>query len=120
MMSGNDDQEFFRSVDDQVFNDFSLSLIHFLSILILFSFFSFGVPAIFFQILLSSTSAGLLLIKLFCFCMSLRSIIRRIIPIKLRYEGKVKGGTNLNRGKVHRSIARGTEEEFLNHVWLPF
>jgi hypothetical protein len=28
MMSGNDDQEFFRSVDDQVFNDFSLSLIH--------------------------------------------------------------------------------------------
>jgi len=30
-----------------------------------------------------------------------RSIIRRIIPIKLRYEGKVKGGTNLNRGKVH-------------------
>jgi hypothetical protein len=73
MMSGNDDQEFFRSVDDQVFNDFSLSLIHFLSILILFSFFSFGVPAIFFQILLSSTSAGLLLIKLFCFCMSLRS-----------------------------------------------
>ena len=38
------------------------------------SFFQrFGVPAIFFQILLSSTSAGLLLIKLFCFCMSLRS-----------------------------------------------